>query len=149
PPRVRHGARQRPGLVEGVEVRARAEDVVRLRLDLRERATTAVVEEAELDGELARREVEERPGALEDRAGARGLEAEESRKRPRLPAGAEVVLAHAEVAKVLLRDVDAVALEVAARVLPEAGQRHRRRQLVAEAQALRVACAEDVEDEPT
>src|SRR5262249_21121688 len=129
------GRRERPRqdqrLVAGVEPDTRAEHPVRPRLDLVERAAAAVPEERQLDGERARRQREQRPGALEVGPGARDLVAEERRQRGYLPLRRQVVLGDAEVAEVLARDVDPVALEVAPRVLPEARQGQRGRELVA------------------
>ena len=122
----RERAREHERLVGVAELRALGEQALAGALDLVEDAHAAVPRQRELDREVGADDVDERPGALEQRAGAGDLVADEVADRVRDAARGDVGLGDAEVAEILGGQVDAAALPVA-RGRPGSGARSRAR----------------------
>src|SRR5207249_3967497 len=124
------------------------EDVVASGLDAGEDGEAAAGEDADLVPEPPPDHVGERQAALEQRAGTGDLEREQVAEARVHAARGERLVAPGAAREILLRQVDAAAVEVARHVLPEVGQLERRADVVGAALARGVAMAEEREHEP-
>ena len=128
-----HRLRQQRSLVPFGDDRPPRPHVVAAPLDLAQHRQAAAQEQLHVEAQVGRRQVDQRPAALEQLARPVHLEAHQLREGRREAAGLQVVVAVAEAAAVLLRQIDAADVEIAAHVLPEVGELQGRADVIGEA----------------